>query len=75
MNHYRIRFNRSRGQPGRGSIDHVWRVFENQNEFLVKHVIIDAPSWTEQDGEDWNVACDGYLKIKGDVAVITYQQA
>lgn len=74
MNHYRIRFNRRRGQPGYGSVDHVWRVFENENQFLVKHIIIDVPSWSEDDGQDWHIACDGYLKIKGDVAVIKPQQ-
>ena len=38
MNKYHIRFNKSRGQPGRGTPDHVWRVFENGQEYLVKHV-------------------------------------
>lgn len=70
MNHYRIRFNKSRGQPGRGSIDHVWRIFEGANELLVKHVIIEVPSWSEAEGPDWNIACNGYLHLKGDVAVI-----
>ena len=36
INHYTIRFNKTRGQPGRGSIDHVWRIFENgKKEYLV----------------------------------------
>ena len=33
MNKYLIRFNKTRGQPGRGSLDHVWRVFENDQEY------------------------------------------
>ena len=38
MNKYHIRFNKSRGQEGRGTMDHVWRVFENgDKEYLVKN--------------------------------------
>jgi hypothetical protein len=37
MNTYHIRFNKTRGQAGRGTIDHVWRVFENDKEFLLKN--------------------------------------
>ena len=40
MNTYQIRFNKSRGQAGRGSMDHVWRVFENGKEFLFKNLDI-----------------------------------
>jgi hypothetical protein len=42
-NTYHIRFNKSRGQPGRGSKDHVWRVFENGREYIFKHVNITVP--------------------------------
>jgi len=66
MNHYLIRFNKSRGQEGRGSEAHVWRVFENGVEHLAKDVMINVPSWGEIDGLDWNIACKGnMLKIKG----------
>ena len=41
MNKYLIRYNRTRGQPGRGTEEHVWRVFENGKEHLAKHVRID----------------------------------
>ena len=61
MNKYLIRFNKSRGEPGRGSIDHVWRVFENDREFLAKHVRIEVPSWSEASGPDWNIACRGRM--------------
>ena len=61
MNKYLIRFNKSRGQPGRGTEEHVWRVFENDREFLAKHVRIDVPSWSEQSGPDWNMACYGRM--------------
>ncbi len=60
---YLIRFNKSRGQAGRGTMDHVWRVFENDKEFLFKHVRIEVPSWSERTDEDWNIACEGMLDI------------
>ena len=50
MNKYHIRFNKSRGQPGRGSMDHVWRVFENGD--------VDAPDGRTMCSMAW------YKKIK-----------
>ena len=67
MNKYLIRFNKSRGQEGRGSEAHVWRVFENGVEYLAKDVMINVPSWGETDGPDWNIACRGVMQ-KVDVA-------
>tara|TARA_R110000868_G_scaffold10262_1_gene50243 strand:- start:243 stop:464 length:222 start_codon:yes stop_codon:yes gene_type:complete len=61
MNKYLIRFNKARGQPGRGSEEHVWRVFENGKETLAKHVRIQVPSWSEASGPDWNIACNGNM--------------
>lgn len=65
MNTYQIRFNKSRGQAGRGSMDHVWRVFENGKEFLFKNLDITAPVKSEKDvnGVDYNIVCQGYLSI------------
>jgi hypothetical protein len=67
MNKYLIRFNKSRGQPGRGSMDHVWRVFENDDEYIFKNVKINVPSYSERSGneqnDDWNIACEGFMKI------------
>ena len=63
MSHFLIRFNKSRGHPGRGTLDHVWRVFEDGKEYLVKHVEINVWSRSERTGEDWNISCDGVLKI------------
>jgi hypothetical protein len=65
MNTYRIRFNKHRGQQGRGTVDHVWRVFENDKEFLFKHLDITAPVKSERDanGEDYNITCQGYMTI------------
>ena len=65
MNHYKIRFNKTKGQEGRGSRDHVWRVFEGDKEYLFKHLQINVPLVDEKElnSEDWNIACDGILTI------------
>jgi hypothetical protein len=61
MDKYLIRFNKTAGQPGRGSPEHVWRVFENGVEYLARYVRIQVPSWSEADGPDWNIACKGQM--------------
>jgi len=75
MNTYQIRFNKSRGQEGRGTVDHVWRVFENGRELLFKHLDITAPVKSEKDinGVDYNIICQGYMTIDRETstAVIT----
>lgn len=65
MNHITIRFNKSRGQPGRGTPEHVWRVFVGGQEYLFKNFKINVPSVSEMDatGQDWNIACEGVLHI------------
>lgn len=63
MSEILIRFNKTRGMPGRGSPEHVWRVFEDGKEYLFKHVRINVPSWDNQTGDDWNIACLGRLEI------------
>lgn len=66
MNRYSIRFNKSRGQDGRGTVDHVWRVFENRTkEYLFKHLNITTGVTSEKDpnGQDYNISCFGYLTI------------
>jgi len=65
MNTYQIRFNKSRGQAGRGSMDHVWRVFENGKEFLFKNLDITTPIKSEKDanGIGYNIVCQGFLSI------------
>lgn len=66
MNKYRIRFNKTRGQPGRGTEDHVWRVFEGEKEYLFKNLDITVPVKSEKDanGVDYNICCFGHLKIE-----------
>ena len=65
MKKYRIRFNKSRGQEGRGTKDHVWRVFEGNQEYIVKHFKLNVISFSEKEEhtDDWNVVCFGTLTI------------
>ena len=65
---YSIRFNKSRGQPGRGTMEHVWRVFEDGKEYLVKHFDLQVPSKSEQEGLDWNVVCIGKMELDRDTS-------
>jgi len=49
---------------GRGTENHVWRVFENGKEYLFKNVKINVPSYSEMsEGPDWNIACNGIMSI------------
>ena len=70
MNKYHIRFNKTRGQEGRGTVDHVWRVFENDKEFLFKNLDIATPVKSEKDanGIDYNITCQGYMTIDRDTS-------
>jgi len=72
VSHFLIRFNKTRGQPGRGTLDHAWRVFKDGKEYLFKHVEINVPCYSERTGEDWNIACDGELTIdrENSIAII-----
>lgn len=73
MNKYLIRFNKTRGLPGRGTSEHVWRVFENGKEFLFKNFVLEVPSSSEKEenSEDWNVACHGYMIIDRETSTAT----
>jgi hypothetical protein len=70
MKTYRIRFNKTRGQAGRGTMDHVWRVFEDGKEFLLKNLDITVPVKSEKDanGVDYNIVCKGYLTLDKDTS-------
>lgn len=74
---YRIRFNKTRGQEGRGTMEHVWRVFENEKEYLVKHLDITVPVKSEKDsnGADYNIVCEGTMTLDRETstAVISRQ--
>lgn len=76
MNKYEIRFNKSRGSPGRGTVDHVWRVFENEKEYIVKHFKINVPSFSEKsaNSEDWNVCCYGVMQLDRETSTATINE-
>lgn len=73
MNKYSIRFNKSRGMPNRGSKDHVWRIFENEKEFLFKNFKLNVESFSEKEknSEDWNVVCYGVMVIDRETSTAT----
>lgn len=73
MNKYRIRFNKTRGQAGRGTVDHVWRVFEGDKELLLKNVKIEVPSFSEKEQatEDWNIVCHGFMTLDRETSTAT----
>jgi hypothetical protein len=52
----------------------VWRVFEDGEEHLVKHVRINVPSFDEETVEfgaiKWNIVCSGSMNIVDDIATI-----
>ena len=58
-----IRFNKTRGMQGRGTSEHVWRVFEDGREYLTKNVEINVPCKGEKTGEDWSICCTGTLRL------------
>lgn len=68
MSEYIIRYNKTRGMPGRGTEDHAWRVFEDGKEFLFKNVRINVPSWGAKTGEDWSMVCEGKMTIERDTS-------
>jgi hypothetical protein len=71
---YRIRFNKSAGQPGRGTVDHKWRVFdETGKEWVCKSVRLQVNAWTEIDpnGVDWNMVAHGEIKIDRETSMIS----
>ena len=63
MKKYLIRFNKSKGLPGRGTEDHAWRVFENGKEYLFKHLDINVPIKDERSDSDYNISCQGIMTI------------
>jgi len=70
---YRIRFNLKRGQMGRGTPDHVWRVFdETGKEWLCKNINIHVPSQGEKEmlTNDWNIVAEGEIQIDRDTSTV-----
>lgn len=71
MSEYIIRYNKTRGQPGRGTEYHVWRVFEDGKEYLFKNVRINVPSWGAKTGMDWSICCEGTMEIDRETSTAT----
>lgn len=65
MSLIKIRYNKSKGSPGRGTADHAWRVFEGDKEYLVKSFHISVPTYSaiDENGSDWNLCCNGVLNF------------
>lgn len=63
-----VRFNKSRGMAGRGTMDHVWRVFEDDKEYVVKNVQINCSSYGAKTGEDWSICCKGTVTLDRDTS-------
>lgn len=70
-----VRYNKNRGQEGRGTVDHAWRVFENDKEYVVKNIRINVPSWGEKTGEDWSMCCQGFITVDKTTSTITIEQS
>lgn len=74
---FKIRYNKSAGQPGRGTVDHKWRVFdETGKEWLCKNVWLLTNSHTEADpnGNDWNFVTKGVMHINRADSTITISE-
>lgn len=75
MAQFQIRFNKTRGLPNRGSADHVWRVFEDDKEYLVKNVALNVPSHGAKTGDDWSICCEGTLVLDRTTSTATINPA
>ena len=53
-------------------MDHAWRVFVDQKEYVVKHVVIDVPSRGEKEAltDDWNIVCEGQMILDRQTSTI-----
>lgn len=69
-----IRYNKTRGQPGRGTLEHVWRVFDGPREYVVKNIKVNVPSWGAKTGEDYSICCEGQVSIDKDTSTITIER-
>jgi hypothetical protein len=48
----------------------VWRVLQGNTEWLARHVIIEVPSRSEQEGSDWNIVCEGNMLFFNDTDTV-----
>jgi len=54
-------------------MEHVWRVFAEEKEYLAKHVVLNTicKSEKEEKSEDWNIVCEGEMSIDRETSTIT----
>jgi hypothetical protein len=52
-------------------MEHVWRVFEGDKEYLFKHFALNVASTSEKAGEDWNISCHGIMAIDKETSTAT----
>lgn len=73
MTKIRVRYNKSAGQEGRGTKEHVWRVFVGPKEYLAKHVVFAIPCRSEKElhSDDYNMVADGQIQIDRATSTIT----
>jgi hypothetical protein len=74
MAQFQIRFNKTRGQVNRGTVDHVWRVFEDGKEYIFKNIQINVDSYGAKTDEDWSICCEGVLKIDRETSTGTIEK-
>ena len=75
MSEYVIRYNQTRGKPGRGTVDHVWRVFEDGKEYLTKNVEINVPCRGAKTGGDYSMVCEGKMTLDRETSTAIINEA
>ena len=45
-------------------------MLQGDTEWLAKHVIIEVPSRSEQEGPDWNIVCEGAVLFFEDADIV-----
>ncbi len=70
-----VRYNQTRGKPGRGTVDHVWRVFEDGKEYLTKNVEINVPCRGAKTGADYSMVCEGKMTIDRETSTAIINEA
>jgi hypothetical protein len=54
-------------------MDHAWRVFVDEKEYVVKNIVINVPSRGEKEAlsDDWNIVCEGQMALDRQTSTIT----
>lgn len=57
-------------------MEHVWRVFEGEKEYLLKHIKLEIPSQSEveSNGADWNIVCEGQMIIDRETSTACFKK-